>query len=328
MIASFPQPRATTNPYIVMLAQALERTDGVDFATFSWPRALLGRYDVFHWHWPENRLHGSTWWKSVASFGLTALLALRHRLSRRIAVVRTVHNVELPEVNAPRRLLLRLIQATTDHYIALNELTETADRRTVILHGHYRDWYRHERAAKKPGRLATFGAVRRYKSVDAVLSAYAEAAREEPTLSIGIGGQPSSPELAEDLRERTADLPGVQLQLEFLTDDELVELATSSELVVLAYRFMHNSGSVLAALSLDRPVLVPRNAVNEALAREVGPSWVLMYDGELDGAALLAAWRSAAAVTGEPDLSRREWADAGTAHAEVYRSALKNRRSR
>ncbi|MGO2043998.1 MAG: glycosyl transferase, partial [Cellulosimicrobium funkei] len=102
------------------------------------------------------------------------------------------------------------------------------------------------------------------------------------------------------------------------------------QLVVLAYRFMHNSGSVLAALSLDRPVLVPRNAVNEALAKEVGDEWVLMFDDRLTGERLVGALAEAAAIPdgARPDLSRREWTDAGAAHARAYRSALAGRRSR
>ena len=40
--------------------------------------------------------------------------------------------------------------------------------------------------------------------------------------------------------------------------------------MVLPYRQMHNSGAVLAALSLDRPVLVPATD-QRGLGAEVGP---------------------------------------------------------
>jgi hypothetical protein len=331
VMQSFRAPRATTNPYITMLDDALADDPTIQHRRFSWAGALFGRYDVFHWHWPEGKLHGTTWWKSAGKYALTALLSLRHRLSRRIAVVRTVHNVELPDDNTARTWLLRRIDAQTDHRIVLNTTTRlpAGTPHTLILHGHYRDWYAPQlHRDRVPGRLGTFGGVRRYKSVDALVAAYADAVSIEPDLTLSIGGRPSTPELGDDLRRRTADLAGVQLQLAFLSDAELVELATTSELVVLAYRFMHNSGSVLAALSLDRPVLVPRNEVNESLAREVGRDWVLMYDGELDGQALVSAWRSASMLRrgDRPDLSRREWGDAGTAHADAYRAAIANKR--
>ncbi|WP_314854028.1 glycosyltransferase [uncultured Microbacterium sp.] len=326
VMQSFGVPRSTTNPYITMLDEALAAEPSIDHLRFSWGAALRGRYDVFHWHWPEGKLHGSTWWKSTGKFVLTALLSVRHRLSRRIAVVRTVHNIALPEVNAARRRLLVSIDRQTAFRIIINATTplSAGQRGTLIPHGHYRDWYAPQRHQPRiAGRLGTFGGIRRYKSVDVLLQAYAQASLEERTLSLRIGGKPTTPAIADDVRRRAGALRNVELTLAFLSDAELVELATQSELVVLAYRFMHNSGSVLAALSLGRPVLVPRNVANETLAAEVGDEWVLMYDGELDGRTLVEAWRAASALPSDamPDLSRREWADAGAAHAAAYREA-------
>jgi beta-1,4-mannosyltransferase len=329
VMQSFGAPRVTTNPYITMLDRALAESDEVDHLRFSWRGAILGRYDVFHWHWPEVKLHGGSAVGSVGKYVLTALLSLRHSLSRRIAVVRTVHNLELPDDNAARLWLLRRIEQQADHRIVLNETTLLPEgtARSVILHGHYRDWYAPQpRADRVRGRLGTFGGVRRYKGVSGFVDAYAEARGDDDDLSMTIGGKASTQELADDLRARVEGLPGVTLQLAFLSDAELVELVTASEIVVLAYRFMHNSGSVLAALSLDRPVLVPRNEPNEALAAEVGGEWVQMYEGEVDGRALLDALRAVRKITDErPDLSRREWADAGASHAAAYRAALRSR---
>lgn len=329
VMQSLGVPRPTTNPYNKMLDDALAATPGLTHLRFSWKTALFGRYDAFHWHWPEAKLHGSSWWKSAGKSTLTAALVFRHRLSRRIAVVRTVHNLELPDDNALRLWLLRFIDRHTDYRIVINETTPLPDGtpHSLILHGHYRDWYAvYPRGARVPGRLGSFGGIRRYKGLEGFIDAYAEAVAVEPGLSLRIGGRPSTAELGDDLRARTADLPGVELRLDFLSDAELVELATSSDLIVLAYRFMHNSGSVLAALSMDRPVLVPRNAANEALAREVGADWVQMYDGDLDAPAIIDAWREVASLSGSPDLSRRDWSDAGRVHADAFRQAVRYKR--
>lgn len=333
VMQSFRAPRGTTNPYITMLDEALAHTEGIVHLRFHWRTALFGRYDVFHWHWPEGKLHGTTWWKSAGKYALTAALTARHVLSRRIAVVRTVHNIELPDDNRARLLLLACIDRTTDYRIILNSTTALpADQpRSLIPHGHYRNWYaRCQRRARIPDLIGTFGGLRRYKNAGTLIDAYAQALRERPNLTLWIGGRPSSPAIANDLRSRTAALPGVRLDLKFLSDPELVDIATSSTLVVLAYQFMHNSGSLLAALSLDRPVLVPRNCANEALASEVGSQWVQMYEGALDGAKLLAAVEAVKALTDadRPDLSRREWDSAGRAHADVYRAAMRGKRTR
>lgn len=327
VMQSFREPRATTNPYITMLDQALQESPEIEHLRFTWTGALLGRYDVFHWHWPEGKLHGATWWKSTGKYLLTAALIARHAFSRRIGVVRTVHNIELPDDNALRVWLLRRVETHTDHRIALNATTPIPEgsASTRILHGHYRDWYAmHPRVPRIAGRIGTFGGVRRYKSVDGLVEAFAAAAVEEPRLSLRIGGRPSTAQLADQLRARTSESSNIELTLAFLSDADLVALATQSELIVLAYRFMHNSGSVLAALSLGRPVLVPRNDVNEALAREVGEGWVLMYEGELGPEALLRAWRQASALSPDaaPDLSERTWQATGRAHAAVYRATV------
>ncbi|MCL3839196.1 glycosyl transferase [Aeromicrobium duanguangcaii] len=331
VMQSFRAPRPTTNPYITQLDRALATTPGLRHERFSWLGALLGRYDAFHWHWPEGKLEGTRWWKAAGKYALTLAIVLRHRFSRRIAVVRTVHNVELPDVNAPRRWLLTYIDRHTDHRIVLNSTTRVPEGSpaTLIPHGHYRDWYApQERHQRIPGRLATFGAVRRYKSVDVLLDAYAKAVATRADLSLEIGGRPSSAEIEQDVRARTAELPGVQLSLEFLSDAELVRLTTSAELIVLAYRFMHNSGSVLAALSLSRPVLVPRNPVNEELAAEVGSDWVLMFDDELDAADVMAALDRAAALPDDatPDLSQRDWDRAGREHRAAFSRAIAAKR--
>ena len=49
---SFPTPRPTTNPYLVMLRDAVDAVPGVTVRTFSWRAALTRRADVFHVHWP------------------------------------------------------------------------------------------------------------------------------------------------------------------------------------------------------------------------------------------------------------------------------------
>lgn len=331
VMQSFGAPLPTTNPYITMLDQALGNTASIEHLRFSWPAALFSRYDAFQWHWPEAKLQGTNWWKSAGKYLLTAMLSRRHSLSRRIAVVRTVHNVELPDDTPARVRLLRRIEHQTDYRIALNATTPLGENEpySLILHGHYRDWYaQYPPAERVPGRLGTFGGVRRYKGVNALVDSFSEAVKIDPSMSLQIGGNPSTPELADDLRARAADLPGISLQLKFLSDAELVVLATSAQLVVLSYRFMHNSGSALAALSLNRPVLVPRNAPNESLAEEVGAEWVLMYDGDLDGPTLADALRKASSLSGAPDLSRREWTNAGNAHAEAFRNAVANKRGR
>jgi beta-1,4-mannosyltransferase len=331
VLQSSPPPRPTTNPYIVMLGRALEGESGVRRLHFSWRVALLGRFDVFHVHWPEILVDGHSPVKKLARQTLT--LALLARLAiRRTPIVRTVHNLELPQGISRREvLLLGIISRMTTLRIRVNPITEIPAHQphVTIPHGHYRAWFAERpRAEKTPGRIGYVGLVRRYKGVEQLVTAFRGVGPDGSDLSLRIGGKPSTPELASTIRALAGEDDRISLDLRFLSDDELVEIVSSSELVVLPYRFMHNSGGTLAALSLDRPVLVPDNDVNRALADEVGPGWVHLFNGDLLPDDLLAA--AGDARTGRrstaPDLSGREWDHAGAAHADAYRRALRLRR--
>jgi glycosyltransferase involved in cell wall biosynthesis len=166
------------------------------------------------------------------------------------------------------------------------------------------------------------GLVRRYKGVESLIEAFR--ADDDPDLTLRIAGKPSTDELAQTVRSMAGGDPRISFLLRFLDDAELVQEITGSQLVVLPYRFMHNSGATLAALSLDRPVLVPDTDVNRLLAHEVGEQWVLRFEGDLDVADLRAALAATSpeALTGHPDLTARDWDQVGTAHADAYRRAI------
>ncbi|QCB95425.1 glycosyl transferase [Cellulomonas shaoxiangyii] len=329
VLQPFGRIRPTTNPYIAMLHAALERTAGVEPVLFSYPRALVGRYDVVHLHWPETRLGGRGPVRRALRLVLAYAFWARLRLTR-TPVVRTVHNLELPSgLGRLDYAWLRLLERATTLHVVLNETTPPTGRPSVtVLHGHYRDWFREtERTDAVPGQVTYAGLVRRYKNVVGLVRAFRDAHAVDPSLSLLVAGNPSGPDLEAEVRAAAHGADAIRLDLRFLDDADLVRAVTSGELVVLPYLHMHNSGTVLLALSLDRPVLVPDNEANRALAQEVGPGWVLTFEGELGAAAIRRALDEARGPRARrPDLSRREWDDAGVAHREAYHEALRLRR--
>jgi beta-1,4-mannosyltransferase len=321
---SFPKPRPTTNPYLIQLAEQLSNTDGVELRTFSWKSALRTDYDVFHVHWPENLPKGNSWLKSLGRRMFTRVLLLRLRL-KRIPIVRTMHNLDRPEgrSRAEYRILDR-IDKQTALVIRLNELTEVTAGTPVetIPHGHYRDWFaQYSKADRIASRLGFFGLVRRYKNVAHLVEVHAQLPAE---FTLSIGGNPSSAELSTEIERARAGNDRVRLDFHFLTDAELVTIVTEAELIVLPYTEMHNSGSVLTSLSLERPVLVQDNEVNRALAAEVGAPWVQLYSGVLTPEDVISARLGIQQISpgGVPDLHLRNWGDVGPRHVEAYRRAI------
>jgi beta-1,4-mannosyltransferase len=331
VLQSTPEPRPTTNPYIVMLREHL-RTAGVQVVDFSWRNALFGRYDLVHLHWPETMPEGRNRFRALVREALTFVLVLRITIMR-IPVVRTMHNVHLPDGLSRRVVvMLRILERLTTLRIRLNTSTETPPGTAVetILLGHFRDWFAaHPRSAAVPGRIGYFGLVRRYKGIETLIDAFLEAQQQRGGLSLTIAGKPSSDQLTTTLTERSAHDPAIELDLRFVSDAELVALATSCELIVMPYHFMHNSSGALTALSLDRPVLVPDNEVNRQLSADVGPGWVHRYTGALGGADLLEAIAAVQTTPPlqRPDLSARDWDRVGKAHEAAYRRAVSLKRS-
>lgn len=332
VLSSFPAPRPTTNPYIAQLARVLQENGEVELCTFSWRRTLTRRFDVFHAHWPENLVGGRPGPKKAVRQLLFILAMLRFRLQG-TAIVRTVHNLHLPTGLSPiERVLLLWFDRRTDHRVIINPVTPLPDGQphTIIRHGHYSDWYSGmPKFAPVPGRLAFVGLIRRYKGTESLVKAFC--ALSDPLLSLTVAGKPSNPELAAKLTAVAENDPRVQFRFEFLNDAELVAATTQAELIVLPYQHMHNSGGALTALSLDRPVLVPDNDVNQQLALEVGPGWVQVFTGELDGSDLRRALEGIRAarlprIGARPDLSAREWTGVGDLHVVAYRRAMEGAR--
>lgn len=296
------------------------------FLFFSWKVALFGQYDVFHVHWPELLIRSSR--RRSRLIGKTAFAILLLRLTiRRIPVVRTVHNLRPHEVGGlVERTLLALLDRVTTLFVRINPVTDLGTRRSVtILHGHYIDRFgAFAKSTPRPGRLIYFGLIRPYKGVEALVEAFQHVSDD---LSLRIVGRPT-----DDLRTMVENAcqasANITARLEFVADEDLVSELTQSELVVLPYKEMHNSGAVLVALSLDRPVLVPSTPTTRALQDEVGREWVHVFEGALDPDVLS---QTLAAVHGseferKPRLSGRDWGRVAEAYQQTYRDAVRLKR--
>jgi beta-1,4-mannosyltransferase len=332
VLESFGPPHARTNPYIRQLAASFPPS--VRLLHFSWRRAVFGRYDVFHVHWPEVLVRGRSPVRGAVRSGLYLLVLAQLRLRGR-ALVRTLHN-EAPHepVTRAQAWVLGCGDRRTTLWIALSEHARPPSPAPVVVAplGDCRELAdRADGAAgvdgdrpPVPGRLLHFGHVRRYKGVDALLDAFRQL--DDGGVSLRIVGETRDAATRAAVARAAAADARITAVDAFVPDEQLLGEVLDSELVVLPFTRMTNSSSLLLALSLDRPVLVPRTGLTAALAAEVGPGWVHTYEGALDAAALaraLAAVRAARAGgdLAPPDLSARAWPAIGARHAEAFRRA-------
>lgn len=326
VLQGFPPNRATTNPYLVMLADTLRAKPDIQIVNFTWRTAFTRRFDVYHTHWPENLGKGSTPLKSLGRQLLTLGFLCRLKMQR-IPIVRTMHNLERPEgLSALHSRILDLIDAQTAMRIRLNQHTPCPAGSAVSLipHGHYVDWFnKFSRPDAIPGRLTFAGLVRRYKGVEVLIGAFGDL--QDASLSLCIAGNPTSASIAEEVRRLADGDQRIELDLKFQSEQEFAQRISESELVILPYHLMHNSGGTLAALSLNRPVLIPDNQINRELSAEVGSGWVYLFDGALDPADIANTLESLRShpPAGVPDLSGRSWDYSGESHVRAYEQALR-----
>ncbi len=337
VLHSLRPPRGASG-YVDLVVEAT--APGTTLRFFGWPAALFGRYDVLHVHWPELLVRDSARpWARVLKRRLLDLLLLRLRLTR-TPLVWTAHNPSPHESGPPaeQRSLARLVRRV-DLVVDLgagpgarpgpgpgastHASTGTGRAVTVAIpHGHYRGLYaRYPEQASEPGRVLHFGIVRPYKGVPVLLEAFSDLPDAGARLS--VVGRPHAGQ-GEVVERAVAADPRIEATLAYVGDDVLVAEVRRAQLVVLPYLGgMRNSGAILAALSLDRPVLVPRSPTNTALAAEVGPGWVLQYDGDLTSAELsgtLAA--SAQRPAARPLLDARGAPAQSALYREAYERAL------
>jgi beta-1,4-mannosyltransferase len=294
---------AHANPYNARLYTTMAR-DGSLVRDLSYLRLATRRIDIVHLHWPDLTFLTGRTWRVLARLLLFRAALRVARLRNGTKVVWTVHNVASHERRATPRLramLRRLLVEEVDGLLSLTAggldtaraaYPELAGMPSAVTpHGHYRDDYdfsasREEARARLGVRpdaslLVSLGMIREYKNIPELLRTVV--ATDDPDLMLAVAGKPSSSALAEDIRSAAGDDPRVVLDLAFQSDAAMAAWLRASDVVVLPYRAIQNSGSAVLALSADRPVVVPALGAMRELQAVTGPDWVRCFDDDFDG---------------------------------------------
>ncbi len=339
------------NPYNARLYEAMQRT-GATVRDLKYRHIFTSTPDIVHLHWPElTFLSGHQRWR-VAARLLMFFSLLRVARLKGTRLVWTAHNVTAHEQRstpALRKWFRRLWCANVDGVLALTEQGVGAVRSAypeladvpifVTPHGHYLDDYdltlSREEARRRLGIaesrtvIAVVGQIRQYKNVPALVNAVLELA--DPQVLLLVAGRPDREQTAHELRDAAHGNPSVQLHLDFLSDEYLATVLRAADLVVLPYRAIQNSGSVILALSAARPVVVPDLGAMAELTAQVGNHWVHTYTGDFTAGVLRESldWLgNRAADQQPPDLSNFDWATIAAMTTSAYQAVLSSPRSR
>jgi beta-1,4-mannosyltransferase len=323
----FPNDKSKIrNPYCELLYGNMEKLGVVTVPFTPW-RAFSGRYDIFHLHWPEYYLGASFPKALVGTFGLLFLVFwLRSRGTR---IVWTAHNIHSHKRLYPKAeaWFWRTLTSMLDGFIGLSETSVLQARElfpplrstpcSVIPHGDYRSSYpssiTKSSARRQLGIAAAenvvlfFGGISSYKNVPYLIETFQRAGITNATLV--VAGQPSSREDERRVIEAASESKSIQLHLRRIPTEEVQVFFTATDLVVLPFREITNSGSAILALSFNRPVLVPASGSLPELQAQVGSQWVRTYAGQLSTAELVSGidWSQNTKRAPQADLASFDW---------------------
>lgn len=334
------------NPYTRILYRHLG-PHGVQVEDFRAWRALWSSYDIFHLHWPEYYVANRNPLK--AAIGTIGLLFLVFWCRMRGAkVVWTAHNLGSHNRTRPQaeKWFWRAFTTLLDGYICLTEGGRQQARQHfsalnllpgfVVPHGHYRGEYpngvnrREAREHLNIGANAQvfmfFGTIARYKNVPELIRAFRQSPGPEKVLLIA-GACPSLDDQALLRCIAKAD-SRIKLHLGFVSRENVQLYFQATDLVVLPFREILNSGSALLALSFNRPILVPSRGAMPELQAQVGPQWIRTYSGELTPSELTRAleWATTEKRLEEAPLDHFDWSRIAKETLKAYRNiAIRNR---
>lgn len=323
-VLAWPGLQYVQQPYITQLYTHLTNI-GAEVTNFSPFATVKEPFDVWHMHWPENRLidPNPLWAGAQAARLLTEMQAARLRGTK---IVWTAHNLKQHEGRHPRLEphfwwhFVRLL----DGWIALSPAGQKLAEEKfpylknvpcfIVPLGHYRGHYQDtatphsaRRALGLSGaaRVVSFvGHIRAYKNVPHLVKTFRQLPGDDALL---IVGRTKDAWLKREIEDAAGADPRVKLFLEFVPNDDLQLYLRASDLVALPYQDILNSSSAVLALSFDVPALVPARGAMGDLQRYAGREWVKTFQGELSAETLAGALEWAAEPRAALNLEGLSW---------------------
>ena len=301
MLRILATPRSTEgNPYCDLLYNKIEKRGG-DVEEYRARRILMNDYDVWHIHWPEIFFNKSSFANSAVHLAGLVVLLLWARLNR-IRIIWTIHNLQTHETEHPvlERLAWSLFSFLVHGTISLSEQARQLAfekwqwlRRkpaTVIPHGHYREVYpktitqaqaRKELGLEPDHQVALyFGRIREYKRVPDLIQSFEKITAED--LRLLVVGNPESRDLRHRVREAASGDQRIQAVLNFIPNNQVQKYFRASDVVLFPQEEFLNSGSVILALTFDKPVLAAQKGSIVELKQSVGNEWLKTFKNTLE----------------------------------------------
>jgi glycosyltransferase involved in cell wall biosynthesis len=231
---------------------------------------------MVHVHWPELFANGKTM-LHVFKKSIWFLRALRHQKKKGASIIWTCHDVVSHKQQFPvlEKMLMKRFISMLDGVIApletsyqyactyfptLKELPHT-----IIPTGHYINIYQNnltKTGARKnlgiaPGKkvIGFVGNISPYKGVYELLEAFTQL--DDKNTLLLLSGKPANRKIEEVIHKASVGNEQIKTFYGNIPNDEMQLYFKASDLIVLPFRKINNSGSLYMALGFGKHVLVP-----------------------------------------------------------------------
>lgn len=274
-----------SNPYQKELAKGLEKRGvtvilGRDVGRFPILGAIRAtrKQNILHLHWTHWFIIGSTALKTIFK-GLRFLVELIVLKIKGVKIIWTIHNLVEHERRYSKIELFfqRIAIRFYDHLIVHSSYAQRAvletyrlssrfkDKISIIPHGNYIDIYENrisrEEARDKlslKGEMLVFlyfGQIRLYKGVFKLVETFHEI--NYSNICLFIVGKPVSEAVKDKLCNLIYPNSKIHTVLSFIPDDEIQVYMNAADVIVLPYRDILTSGTVILAMSFGKPIIAP-----------------------------------------------------------------------
>lgn len=288
------------NPYNWLLYQNMPQPEAT-VEEFTFKKILTNKYDIIHLHWIVETITRHPNIAIAFLRSLIMLVVIEWAKIQGTKVILTIHDEKPHSLLHPQLanwFQNRLIKKI-DGLISLSEYSKKLIEKTlpalnsiphlVIPHGHYQDVYPKdislEQARLQIGVPANkkvilfFGYIDLYKNVPHLIKVFRQLS--PPDWVLVIAGNIERDYLRNEIISATDNDEQIKLFLQYIPDIEIHQYFQLTDLVILPFTEILNSGSALLALSFNCPILVPNLGSIPELKEIVGENWVNLYSGEL-----------------------------------------------
>lgn len=302
-ILAFPKYKNNGNPNISNIYKYFEKTN-IKIHEFTLTKPFTKRYDIFHLHWPDYFFVKSRIYTIIRI--LYFLVIIMFFKIKKTKLIWTIHNLQ-PHKNYHPILFDKILNIWTqiiDGFIVMSnnsrELVENKfpalkykDSET-IYHGLYENYPNstNKYVSRKKLKIGLnkkvilfFGRIEKYKGLKLLMESFC---RLDSNYHLIVAGKFEDYSYYNEIKRKSINNTNITIFPHFIQENDIQYYFNASNLVVLPFNEIMNSGSLLLALSFNKPVLCPNKGSISEISNLLNHNAIITYD-QLDHSTLLQA---------------------------------------